>query len=110
MKIVSDGKSLEDVKDPEDSVIVDLYALLADDKQLAQMKASYLAGNYGYGHAKQALFEVIMDRFSKERAEHVRLMADVNVMDDVLLEGANKAKLVAQNTLSRVREKFGYHS
>jgi len=110
MKIVSDGKSLEDVKDPEDSVIVDLYALLANDEQLAKMKASYLAGNYGYGHAKQELFEVIMDRFSKERDEHVRLMADVNVMDEILLEGAKKAKVIAQNTLSRVREKFGYHS
>ena len=110
MKIVSDGKSLEDVKDPENSVIVDLYALLANDEQLAQMKANYLAGNYGYGHAKQELFEVIMDRFSKEREEHLRLMADVNVMDEILLEGAEKAKVIAQNTLSRVREKFGYHS
>jgi tryptophanyl-tRNA synthetase len=110
MKIVSDNKSLEDVKDPENSIIVDLYALLANDQQLAQMKSNYLTGNYGYGHAKQALFEVIMDRFSKERKEHERLMADMKVMDEVLLAGAAKARIIAQNTLSRIRGKLGYHS
>lgn len=109
MKIVTDAKSLEDVKDPDDSIIVDLYAFLANDDQLAKMKADFLAGNYGYGHAKQALFEVIMDRFSNERAEHSRLMADLNAIDEVLLKGAEKAKVVAQNTISRVRSTFGYN-
>lgn len=108
MKIVTDTKSLEEVKDPEDSIIVDLYSLLANDEQLALMKASYLAGNYGYGHAKQALFEVIMDRFKNERAEHARLMNDLGAIDEVLKEGAKKAKVVAQSTLSRVRSKIGY--
>lgn len=108
MKIVTDAKSLEEAKDPEDSIIVDLYSFLANDEQLASMKASFLAGNYGYGHAKQALFELIMDRFANERAEHVRLMADVKVIDEVLLKGAEKAKVVANNTLTRVRSKLGY--
>jgi len=108
MKIVTDTKSLEEVKDPEDSIIVDLYSFLANDEQLASMKASYLAGNYGYGHAKQALFEVIMDRFKNERAEHARLMNDLGAIDEVLKEGAKKAKVVAQSTLSRVRSKIGY--
>lgn len=108
MKIVTDAKTLEEAKDPEDSIIVDLYSFLANDEQLASMKASFLAGNYGYGHAKQALFEVIMDRFEKERAEHSRLMADVTVIDEVLLKGAEKAKIIANNTLTRVRSKLGY--
>ena len=108
MKIVTDAKTLEEAKDPEDSIIVDLYSFLANDEQLASMKASFLAGNYGYGHAKQALFEVIMDRFEKERAEHSRLMADVKVIDEVLLKGAEKAKIIANNTLTRVRSKLGY--
>lgn len=108
MKIVTDAKTLEEAKDPEDSIIVDLYSYLANDEQLASMKASFLGGNYGYGHAKQALFEVIMDRFAKERAEHTRLMADVKVIDEVLLKGAEKARVVANNTLERVRSKLGY--
>ncbi len=110
MKIVTDAKALEDVKDPEDSIIVDLYSFLANDEELGAMKANYLAGNYGYGHAKQALFEVILDRFGNARQEHSRLMADLNAIDEVLLKGAEKARLVAQNTLQRVRSKLGYHS
>lgn len=110
MKIVTDTKTLEEMKDPNDSIIVDLYSFLANDRQLAEMKANFLAGNYGYGHAKQALFEVIMDRFSDARAEHARFMADLDAIDEVLLQGAAKAKVVAQNTLSRVRSKLGYHS
>lgn len=110
MKIVTDTKTLEEVKDPNDSIIVDLYSFLANDQQLAEMKAKFLAGNYGYGHAKQALFEVIMDRFSAARAEHARFMADLNAIDEVLLQGAAKAKVVAQSTISRVRSKLGYHS
>lgn len=108
MKIVTDIKTLEEKKDPENSIIVDLYSLLASDQQLAEMKALFLAGNYGYGHAKQALFEVIMDRFSKERGEHSRLMADKQAMDEILFKGADKARVVAQQTLSRVRAKLGY--
>ena len=110
MKIVTDAKALEDVKDPEDSIIVDLYSFLANDEQLGAMKANYLAGNYGYGHAKQALFEVILDRFGNAREEHSRLMADLNSIDEVLLKGAEKARVVAQNTLGRVRSKLGYLS
>ena len=108
MKIVTDAKSLEEVKDPENSIIVDLYSFLANDEQLAAMKANFLAGNYGYGHAKQALFEVIMDRFKTERAEYDRLMNDLGAIDEVLKEGAKKAKVVAQKTLTRVRSKIGY--
>ena len=108
MKIVTDAKSLEEVKDPDNSIIVDLYSFLANDEQLAAMKANFLAGNYGYGHAKQALFEVIMDRFKTERAEYDRLMNDLGAIDEVLKEGAKKAKVVAQKTLTRVRSKIGY--
>lgn len=108
MKIVTDAKSLEEPKDPENSIIVDLYAFLASDEQLAKMKAKFLAGNYGYGHGKQELFELIMDRFAKERAEHTRLLSDLKAIDEVLKQGADKARVVAQNTLRRVRSKLGY--
>ena len=74
------------------------------------MKANFLAGNYGYGHAKQALFEVIMDRFAEQRNEHNRLISDLGAIDQILLDGAAKAKVVAQNTLTRVRSKLGYGS
>lgn len=109
MKIVTDDKSLEDTKDPDDSIIVDLFALIASGEQTETLKNKFRAGNYGYGHAKQELFELIMDTFSSERSEFDHYMANKGSMDEVLQKGAEKAAVVANETLNRVREKLGYN-
>jgi len=72
------------------------------------MKTKYEAGGYGYGHAKQALYELILDKFNKERAQFDYLMAHKDEIDAALKKGADKARIVAVEVLKRVREKIGY--
>jgi tryptophanyl-tRNA synthetase len=108
MSIVSDSTPLEEPKNPDTCHTFALYKLLADEAQIATMSENYLAGNYGYGHAKQALFELILERFSKERAIFDHLMANTAEIDAALSIGAQKARSVAQEVLKRARTKVGY--
>lgn len=108
MKIKTDEKGLEDVKNPESCTIFTLYALLASGDKIEEMKQSYLGGNYGYGHAKQALFELIVEKFSAERKLYNDLMEDKDLLDQKLAVGAKKARKIAQVTLQRVRAVIGY--
>jgi len=110
MKVVTDSKGLEDVKDPDTCNVFALYKLFASADQQAELAARYRAGGLGYGHAKQALFEA-MDRFLAEpRERYAELAADPRAVDEVLAQGAEKARDVAQATLSRVRGAVGLRS
>tara|TARA_R110002073_G_scaffold279026_1_gene443190 strand:+ start:478893 stop:479861 length:969 start_codon:yes stop_codon:yes gene_type:complete len=108
MKIQTDSTPLEDPKDPETCNLFALYELVASAEQTAEMRANYLAGNYGYGHAKQAFFELLTTKFAKERALYHHYMNNLNELDEALAIGATKARKVAQEVLGRVREKLGY--
>ena len=107
-KIVTDNKALEEPKDPETNNIFKLYELLASESDAEDMRKKFIAGNYGYGHAKTALFEIIMDRFSQERKDYNRYMENHDELEKALNIGADKARVVAQATLKRVREKLGF--
>jgi tryptophanyl-tRNA synthetase len=107
MSIETDSKALEDPKDPTTCHVFALYKLLANENELAEMTQSYMKGGYGYGHAKQALFELILVRFEKERAKFDYLMNNKNEIDEVLKLGAAKAEKVAKTVLNRVRLKLG---
>ena len=72
------------------------------------MTANYLGGNYGYGHAKQALFELIIDKFKTEREKYNYYINNLAEVDSLLKAGAEKAGMVANGVLARVREKLGY--
>ena len=72
------------------------------------MRGNYLGGNYGYGHAKQALYELILVKYAEPRKKFNELMADVSQIDKALEIGALKAKDVAKEVLKRVRSKVGY--
>ncbi len=72
------------------------------------MKANYEAGNYGYGHAKQALYELMLERFAVPRERYDYYMNNLNEIDVALSKGASKAKVVADAVLKRVRKKVGY--
>ena len=63
MSIKTDSTPLEDPKNPETDNVFALYKLLASNAQITEMRANYEGGNYGYGHAKQALYELIIDKF-----------------------------------------------
>jgi tryptophanyl-tRNA synthetase len=108
MSIETDSKALEDPKDPATCHVFTLYQLLASEDQLIEMRANYLKGGYGYGHAKQALFELILEKFHKERERFDYLMNNKNELDEVLSFGAEKARKVAKEVLQRVRTKLGY--
>jgi len=85
-----------------------LYKLVANEGQIATMKANYLGGGYGYGHAKQAFYELLIERFKTEREKYHYFMNHKEEIDAILLEGAKKAHLVADEVLKRVRHKLGY--
>lgn len=108
MSIVSDSTPLEDPKNPDTCHTFALYQLLANAAQIAAMRENYIAGNYGYGHAKQALFELILEKFSEARARFDHLMANTSEIEAALEIGAKKAKAVAQEVLQRARQKVGY--
>ena len=107
MKIVTDSKGVDDAKDPDRCNVFALYRLFASVQEQEALAARYRAGGLGYGHAKQELFEV-MDRFLAEpRERYERLASDPATVDRVLAQGAEKARVVAQATLSRVRGAVG---
>ncbi|PHQ59918.1 MAG: tryptophan--tRNA ligase [Maribacter sp.] len=108
MGIKTDSKPMEDPKDPESDNVFALYKILASEAQIAAMRQNYLGGNYGYGHAKQALFELILEKFSGPREKFNYYMANLNEIDDALAFGAEKAKMVANEVLEKVRNKLGY--
>jgi len=108
MEIQTDSTPLEEPKNPDTCNCFALYKLLATPEQTEVMKANYLAGNYGYGHAKQALFELILEKFATEREKYNYYINNLEEVDRLLLEGAAKAGEVANGVLKRVREKLGY--
>ena len=108
MKIQTDSTPLEDPKNPDTCNLFALYKLVATEEQIAEMRNNYLAGNYGYGHAKQAFFDLLISKFSKERALYNHYMNNLQEIDEALIVGAQKARGVAQEVLSRVRVKLGY--
>lgn len=108
MSIITDSKGLEEPKDPDTCNIYKIYRLLASAEENESMRSKYLAGGFGYGHAKTALFELILTKFSSERQKYNELMADKSQIDKALEIGASKARLIAQETLNRVRNKVGY--
>jgi tryptophanyl-tRNA synthetase len=108
MGIKTDSKALEEPKDPDTDNVFALYKLLASDTQITEMRANYEAGNYGYGHAKQALYELIIDKFADVRTRYHHFMENKHEIDGALKVGAEKATLVANDVLQRVRGKIGY--
>lgn len=108
MSIETNSTPLEEPKDPDSCNVFALYKLLASEDEIKQMQKNYEGGNYGYGHAKQALFELIKTRFEKERTKFWYLMQHKEEIDEALKFGAEKARVTAMEVLSRVRKKVGY--
>lgn len=107
MSIVTDATPLEAAKNPDTCNVFALYRLLADKEQIAAMRENYLRGGYGYGSAKTALYELILEKFQKQRETYHYYMNNRKELDDRLLLGAEKARKIAKATLNRVREKLG---
>ena len=108
MGIQTDSTPLEDPKNPDTDNVFALYKLLATPEQTEAMRGNYLGGNYGYGHAKTALYELIFEKFKNEREKYAYYMANLPEVDALLKVGAAKAAAQANSVLTRVREKMGY--
>lgn len=108
MKIQTDSTPLEEPKNPDTCNLFNLYKLVADEDQIQEMRANYLGGNYGYGHAKQAFYELLVEKFKVEREKYWYFMNNLPEIDEILLQGAKKAHVVADEVLQRVRHKLGY--
>jgi tryptophanyl-tRNA synthetase len=108
MGIKTDSLALEDPKNPETDTIFSLYKLLASTTQVAAMSANYKGGNYGYGQAKQALYELIITEFKTVRERYHHFMENKHEIDTALNLGAEKARITANSVMKRIRGKIGY--
>jgi len=108
MGIKTDSTAMEDPKVAEDCNVFKLFTLLASEEESAIIKVKYEDGNFGYGHAKQELFELICEKYKTEREKFIHLMENKNIIDTELAKGAQKARVLANEVLIRVRENIGY--
>ena len=108
MGIQTDSKSLEEPKDPESCNVFKLYALLGDEAEIEDLRQQYLTGDMGYGHAKQALFELMVEKFKVEREKFSYYQDHPQEVEVALAKGAVKASKIADEVLLRVRRKLGF--
>ncbi len=108
MSIKTDSTPIEESKSPDKCNVYLIYKLLAESEDTLELKNKYEAGNFGYGHAKEELFELICDKFSKEREKFDYLMSNKKLLDKELIKGSLKASKIAKEVLSRIRLKIGY--
>lgn len=107
--IITDNTPLEEPKDPYSATVYQLFKLLASDEESKTMADKLKAGGYGWGHAKKELLEKVVSSFSEERAKFEHYQNNPKEVEEVLMEGAQKAKKVAKATLDRVRNSLGYN-
>ena len=108
MGIQTDSTPLEDPKDPDTCNVFALYSLLGTEQQVSDLRTLYSAGGMGYGHAKQALFELILDSFAEARTRFDYYQNNPAEVAIALTKGAEKAKVIATDVMMRVRSKIGY--
>lgn len=106
--IVTDSTPLEEPKDPDTCNVFKLYSLIASAEQTAELAEKYRGGGFGYGHAKKALLELILDTYSKEREAYNYYTEHIDIVEDLLMQGAKKAAEVAEIRLQDVRRKLGF--
>ncbi|MEZ6194775.1 MAG: tryptophan--tRNA ligase [Planctomycetota bacterium] len=108
MKIVTGSEALEDPKDPTNCNVMALFRLIATKDEIADLEARYRAGNFGYGDAKQRLFDAWEDLVAPKRARYEELMADHGEVNAALARGADRARVTANRVLDRVRRRAGF--
>lgn len=107
-KIVSDSTPLEAPKNPDTDITFQLFSLIADAAQIEEMRARYLAGGYGYGHAKQELLDIILEKYKEPRRIFDYYMTETAELESILEKGEARAREAAEPVLSKVRSKLGY--
>ncbi|MDF9301929.1 tryptophan--tRNA ligase [Tritonibacter mobilis] len=108
MSIATDSIPLEEPKNPDTCNVFALYQLIANTAEIETMRKNYTEGNYGYGHAKQALYEALIANYSEQRDWYNYYMEHLDEIDQILEKGAQKAAATANEVLQRVRRQVGY--
>ena len=108
MTIITDSTPLEEPKDPDTCTVFQLYTMIANENEIETMRQNYINGGFGFGHAKQALYECILDKFASQREKYNALIEDRESIDKILKIGAERAREVSTKTLARLRAKIGY--
>lgn len=108
MSIVTDSTPMEAPKNPDTDAVFAIYKLVATPDQTQALRAKYLAGNFGYGHAKQELLSLLIEKYKSQREAFQKLMAHPEQIDSELQKGENKARKIIQEVLARVRGKLGF--
>jgi tryptophanyl-tRNA synthetase len=108
MSIVTDSTPMEAPKDPEKDNVFAIYQLIATGEQTEALRQKYLAGNFGYGHAKQELYELIIQKYSKERETFNHFMNNEGELEKILVSCEKKAGAIAENVIQKVRKKLGF--
>jgi len=111
MSIETDSTPLEEPKNPDVCKVFAIYKLLANSEQIASIRTKYAneSRDFGYGHAKQALYELIIEKFKTEREKYNYYINNLEEVDSLLKQGAAKAGSIADGVLNRVREKLGFN-
>ena len=106
MRIITDSKTPDEPKNPDESTIFQLYKFFADENEIAELREKFIAGGMGYGTAKTILFEKVDSVLATPRAEYERLMANPSEIDAILANGAERARAVASKTIAKVKKKM----
>lgn len=110
MSIMTDSTPVEDPKDPSNSIILDLFSLVASDQKFEEMKDDFLKGGFGYGDFKKRLFEAFWEYFEPMRTRRKEIFEDPQYIEKILNEGAERAREAASTTLKRARLACGINS
>jgi tryptophanyl-tRNA synthetase len=108
MSIVTDSTPLEQPKNPDTDNVFAIYSLLASDDQKRALREKYVAGNFGYGHAKNELLSLILEKYKNEREAFAFYMGNPGELDKKLETGESRARVIAHDVLDRVRKKLGF--
>ncbi len=106
MGIKTASIDLKDTMPVEGDIILELYEQFSSSKELEELKANYLAGGFGYGRAKQALLAKLMEFFADARSRRATLEKSKK-LDEIMEMGAEKARKIAQETMTLVYERTG---
>ncbi len=107
MRIVTDSTSVEEPKNPEKCNVFAMLKLVAEADELAEWEKKYRQGGTGYGDVKKRLAELLLDYFKPYRQKRDDLAKNIDYVKQVLADGAEKARAVAQQTLARVKQAVG---
>ncbi|MEE9517526.1 MAG: hypothetical protein V3V52_10495, partial [Candidatus Adiutricales bacterium] len=107
MRIVTDSTPVNEPKNPDTCSLFAIYSLFLTDEEIETLRARYLAPGLRYGDVKKELAQTIWDYFESHRDKRQKLMSNPDTIRDILTYGADKARVIAQETMAVVRDRVG---